>query len=411
MAERVLLAFLLLAMAVAGASCASGSEPIERRKLPDRADLEPSDQAQTQPESVEPSIQDALKRIRDHQFHPIRNGFTFDAQLQEQGVASLNNDDWRVRLLAIRDLMSLGPPAVDGLITHLEDPSEHVRQVCAMVLGQLRARTSVTAILRVLSSDGDMVVRSTAAISLGEIGDRASLAVLKDRSKTDPSRDVRHQCEIAAYRIENRAPSTTDDSELFAALDSSQFKQLTVGQPAIDFELNDTDGEIWRLSDHRGKAVVLIWIFADWCPVCHGEFHELIELRNEFRSRSIEVVTIECHDHFRARLMVGKELQPKYWFATKTPQESYRDAIWWRHLADPAGAVGVKYGVDPLAFVVHSEWVNRPTTIIVDSQGIVRLAYYGTYWGDRPTIANTLEMVINGRYEFTHPKRLVARDP
>ena len=73
---------------------------------------------------------------------------------------------------------------------------------------------------------------------------------------------------------------------------------------------------------------------------------------------------------------------------------------------DAGGAVGATYGVDPMAFVVHSEWINRPSTVIVDKQGIVRLAYHGTYWGDRPTIAQTLEMMVSGQYDFEHPKRL-----
>ena len=50
--------------------------------------------------------------------------------------------------------------------------------------------------------------------------------------------------------------------------------------------------------------------------------------------------------------------------------------IWWPHLLDRA--VGAQYGVDPLAFAVHAEYINRPSTVIVDPEGIVRFAYYGT---------------------------------
>ncbi|MDQ3689530.1 MAG: hypothetical protein M3406_05745 [Chloroflexota bacterium] len=64
------------------------------------------------------------------------------------------------------------------------------------------------------------------------------------------------------------------------------------------------------------------------------------------------------------------------------------------------------YGVDPLEFVVHAEWINRPSTFVIDSAGTVQFAYRGTFWGDRPTIAETLEMLDSERYEFEHPKRL-----
>lgn len=357
------------------------------------------------------AVDEILQGVRDHSFQPIKNGFTVDAELQKQGIADLGNTDWRLRLLALRDLVRLGTPSVDALIAYLHDKNEHVRQVCATALGQLRAGESCTALQNTLRNDKDTVVRSSAALSLGELGDHDALLLLKDLSTTDPSRDVRHQCEIAAYRIEHRTAPTDDVAHAIAALEESSFQQVEVGKQAVDFELVDTRGRKWRLSDNKGKTVVLVWIFADWCPVCHGEFHELIDLRDQFAKQNVEVVTIECHDRFRARVMVGDELRPKYWFSKQSPQDSYRDRIWWRHLSDPAGAVGAKYGVDPMAYVVHSEWINRPSTIIIDPEGVVRFAYYGTFWGDRPSIGQTLEMIVTGRYEFRHPKRLEVSKP
>ena len=103
--------------------------------------------------------------------------------------------------------------------------------------------------------------------------------------------------------------------------------------------------------------------------------------------------------------MVGKELDPAYWFAKQSFKQAYTEQIWWPHLLDRAGAVGAMYGVDPMAFAVHAEYINRPSTVIVDPAGVVRLAYYGTYWGDRPTIEQTLEMIRTRHFEFEHPKR------
>ena len=75
------------------------------------------------------------------------------------------------------------------------------------------------------------------------------------------------------------------------------------------------------------------------------------------------------------------------------------------HLVDNAGAIGAMYGVDPMEFTVHDEWVNRPSTIIIDTEGTVKFAYYGTYWGDRPTIGETFDMIKTNSYSFQHPKR------
>lgn len=59
-----------------------------------------------------------------------------------------------------------------------------------------------------------------------------------------------------------------------------------------------------------------------------------------------------------------------------------------------------------MAFVVHSEWINRPSVVVVDKEGFVRFAYYGTFWGDCPSIHQVLAMVRSNRYEFESDKRL-----
>ena len=107
----------------------------------------------------------------------------------------------------------------------------------------------------------------------------------------------------------------------------------------------------------------------------------------QFKENKVQVFTIECHDRYRSKVMVdGRDL-------------------WWPHLVDVAGTAAARYGVDPMEFIVHDEWINRPTTIIVDTEGIVRFAYYGTYWGDRPTIGESLEMIKTNSYSFRHPDR------
>jgi hypothetical protein len=37
---------------------------------------------------------------------------------------------------------------------------------------------------------------------LGQLESQQSLALLRDKQKNDPSRDVSHQCELAIYQIE-----------------------------------------------------------------------------------------------------------------------------------------------------------------------------------------------------------------
>jgi len=376
---------------------------------------------QTKPNNADPdgdtmSATDIFDRVRQHQFHPLDDGFTKDAVLGRHGIADLANQDWRVRTLAVRDLVRLGPPAVPELLAALSDDDLHVRHAAALVLGILpeagisgeQLETRRRGLIASLATDQEPVVRSEAAIALGRVGDAAAIEPLQAAAKADASRDVRHQCVVSLDQLEK----SQHDQSLYNAyrgLDETRFNVVTVNRPAPEFTLDDTNGVAWRLSDFLGrKHIVLVWIFADWCPVCHGEFRDLLRMREEFQKHDIEIVTVQCHEAYRCRVMVGREVRPKYWFSDASPQAAYGDALWWRHLSDPAGAVAALYGAAPLAFAVHSEYINRPTTVIIDKGGVVRFAYHGTFWGDRPTIEQTLEMVRSGDYAFVHPKRLSA---
>lgn len=353
------------------------------------------------------SVSDVLDRVRAHDFHPVdKRSFTIDRRLKQHGIADLNDNDWRVRMLAVRDLVRGGPEAVRQTVAGLNDENVQVRYVCATALGILKAEGAVEHLERVIRDDPDALARSQAAVALGQIESAGSIDLLRDRLENDPSKDVRHQCELSIDQIKKKMGATPELAAAFRSLEPDKFKTVRVGGSAPDFALPDTEDKVWRLSDFKGKNwVVLIWVFADWCPVCHGEFRELIAMREKFEQAGVKVLTLEAHDRYRGRVMVGKEIDPKYWFAKESFQKSYTERIWWPHLLDRAGAVGATYGVDPMAFAVHAEYINRPSTIIVDPAGVVRFAYYGTFWGDRPSIEQTLEMIRSERFSFEHPQR------
>ncbi len=320
-----------------------------------------------------------LDRVRKHNFES-NSGY--------DGVGNLNDSAWKVRTLAIHDLVRLGSEAKPILMAGLKDKNRHIRHVCVTALGILGIHDAGDKLLSLLTEDPDPIVRGQAAQALGQIGYTDAVPALKKTTKQDKSPHVQHRAKLAIGRL-NKGVTTNDELiKAWTKLDEKTFRQVKVGKPAPDFELKDVDGKTWHLSDFKNKkTVVLIWIFADWCPVCHREFHDLTQMQKQFEQANIQVFTIECHDRYRCGVMAkGQE-------------------FWWPHLVDNAGAVGAVYGIDPMEFVVHDEWINRPSTIIVDIEGIVKFAYYGTYWGDRPTIKQTLNMIKTNSFFFKHPKR------
>lgn len=353
-----------------------------------------------------PSAAEIATRIDNHSFAPVHNGFTVDPETGNDGVSDLQSEDGHVRTLSARNLVRLGMETPAAVRKLLDYENEHVRQIAAMALGVLGTESASDALNDRLRTDPSPVVRSQAAIALGQIG--APREAVADPLENEDHTDVRHQCAVALDRIQKNESVEPAVAETFSSLKESAFGRVKEGDPAPPFTLEDTKGEHWALSDVLGeKTVVLLWVFADWCPVCHKEFYGLIKQKERFQDLGVAVATLECHDRYRSRLMVGNEFRPDYWFADKLPTDHphdlYPDGIWWPHLVDRAAAVGARYGIDPWQYAVHSEYVNRPTTIIIDPEGIVRLAHFGTYWGDRPSIGQILEMIESDTYEFEPP--------
>ena len=62
-------------------------------------------------------------------------------------------------------------------------------------------------------------------------------------------------------------------------------------QIAPDFELNDLNGTPIKLSDYRGK-VVLVNVWATWCPPCVRETPRLVRVYNQYREQGFVLLGV-----------------------------------------------------------------------------------------------------------------------
>lgn len=60
---------------------------------------------------------------------------------------------------------------------------------------------------------------------------------------------------------------------------------------APQFVLKDLDGHTVRLSDYRGK-VVLINFWATWCPPCRAEMPDLVRLQREHGKAGLQIIGV-----------------------------------------------------------------------------------------------------------------------
>ena len=66
-------------------------------------------------------------------------------------------------------------------------------------------------------------------------------------------------------------------------------KRVAIGQPYVDFTLNDTTGNPVALSSVVGEKYVLIDFWAAWCSPCHHENPTLVENYAKYKNKGFEI--------------------------------------------------------------------------------------------------------------------------
>jgi peroxiredoxin len=71
--------------------------------------------------------------------------------------------------------------------------------------------------------------------------------------------------------------------------------RLAKGLPAPNFSLPELDGQMVSLTDYRGK-VVLLNIWATWCPPCVEEMPSMEKLYQELKGEGFEILAVSIDE-------------------------------------------------------------------------------------------------------------------
>ena len=90
-----------------------------------------------------------------------------------------------------------------------------------------------------------------------------------------------------------------------------RYERLAAGRLAPDLELRRVDGSTVRLSDLRGKTV-LLHFWATWCPPCREELPGLLKLGRELaRGDGFELIAVTVDTEWdTVRAFFGGEIPP-----------------------------------------------------------------------------------------------------
>ncbi|MDX2048087.1 MAG: TlpA disulfide reductase family protein [Chitinophagaceae bacterium] len=120
------------------------------------------------------------------------------------------------------------------------------------------------------------------------------------------------------------------------------YAQVKPGQAAPEIKLEDADGNSFRLSEFKGK-VVLIDFWASWCVPCRANNPKLLELYGKYKDKGFEILGVSIDN------------KKDIW------QNAIRqDQLTWKQVIDDKGwnaESTIVYGVDaiPASFLLDKK--------------------------------------------------------
>lgn len=147
---------------------------------------------------------------------------------------------------------------------------------------------------------------------------------------------------------------------LFLMPETKSYKEIaSVGKPAPDFSYPDAKGNIWRLSDLRGK-VVFINFWATWCTTCKSEMPHKEALYEMMKDEPFQMLGMLFRD--------DPENLTEYYKTQKVSPPT---------LISPDNEAARIFGI-----------TGVPETFIIDKEGIVREKIVGPReWDDEESLA------------------------
>lgn len=165
-------------------------------------------------------------------------------------------------------------------------------------------------------------------------------------------------------KVPENKPETIQKDDKTEIKDNSKVEiGLSQGKMAPDFSLKDMDGKEVKLSDYRGKIVILNF-FGVWCSWCRKEMPGFMKVYKDYKDKNVELVVVDNGDD--RDTLVNYLKQNKFDI---------------KPLMDTEDKVVRQYRV-----------AGFPTTLILDQNGIIKVAHGG--YMEESILRNLIDNVL-----------------
>jgi thiol-disulfide isomerase/thioredoxin len=284
----------------------------------------------------------------------------------EVGFAAL---DWML-MTPLSYHLPAGPPGLDLMTQQYADNPKIGRMVAILayylpVDEDLSCRQAVKLLKAVAEKNSERVTRGQAAIGLAWLAKHQFYQAAKpDSDRLAAEAETAFESVLRDYgdcpNLRNMGirPATVTLGEE-AKSELYELRHLRIGKVPPDIEAEDLNGTRFKLSDHRGKVILLVF-WASWCGPCMANVPHEVELVERFKGRPFVLVGVNGDaEKGKAMTAVTKH---------RIPWRSF-----WNGPDGPGGPIAKAWNVQ-----------GWPTGYVIDSQGVIRPKDLHGKWLDGP---------------------------
>jgi thiol-disulfide isomerase/thioredoxin len=138
-------------------------------------------------------------------------------------------------------------------------------------------------------------------------------------------------------------------------------------QAAPDFTVKDANGNDVKLSDFKGKPVVLNF-WASWCPPCRSEMPDYNTIYQKYSDKGVVFLMVNMTDGQRETIDIAKKF---------VKDNNYKFSVYFDVNSDAAN----NYGISSI-----------PDSLFIDKNGNIVNSYVGAI--DEATIQSNIETLL-----------------